>query len=296
MKGHKYALKALRAYLEEMGVGRGGRRDAGNASGLPGHLKERVNWKGEPINAFSQNHLLKSVKCLFRFLTEESYLLSDPARGLRYAKVPKILAPFHPDHAEMRKLLEAPDTRTALGYRDRTILELMYSTGLRKKEVNQLKVGDVDTVDGFARVNHGKWNKDRMVPLGKIACRYVENYVKAVRPMLLREGPGPTLFVRDRAGVSLFALSAVWEMVTRHARAAGLEKRVTPHTLRHTCATLMMRNKANIRHIQVLLGHDSLEIDAGLHGGGGRGLEGDAPEIPSEGKQDRANGPERGIA
>ena len=151
-------------------------------------FKERVNWKGEPINAFSQNHILKAVKCFFRFLSEENYLVFQPGQGLEVCQGAKVSTPNILTSEEMRKLLKAPDTGTALGYRDRTILELMYSTGLRKSEVNHLTVGDVDTVDGFVRVNQGKGDKDRVVPLGKIACRYVENYVKAVRPMLMERG------------------------------------------------------------------------------------------------------------
>jgi len=257
LRNHRYMLRPLRAYLEEMGALEVAAVTAEMLRDYQSSLKERVNWKGEPINAFSQNGILKGAKCFFRFLNEENYLLSNPARGLRYAKVPKHLPRNILTIQEMKKLLNTPDTGTALGYRDRTILELMYSTGLRKSEVNHLNVSDVDTVDGFVRVNEGKGAKDRVVPLGKIACRWVENYVKAVRPMLLRGKADAHLFLTDRG--KPFSLSAVWGVVTRHAKGAGLEKRITPHSLRHTCATLMMRNRANVRHIQVLLGHNSLE-------------------------------------
>jgi integrase/recombinase XerD len=259
VRNHRYILRPLRAYLEEMGLSEVQKVTAEALRDYQSSLVERVNYRGEPISVFSQNHLLKAAKCFFRFLCEENYLLSDPAKGLRYAKVPRMLPRSILTIQEMRKLLEAPDTRTALGYRDRTILELMYSTGLRKSEVNHLKVMDVDAVDGFVRVNEGKGHKDRVVPLGKIACRWVENYVKAVRPMLLgvRGQTHAYLFVTSRGYP--FSVSAVWGLVKRHARKAGLEKRVVPHTLRHTCATLMMKNRANVRHIQELLGHNSLE-------------------------------------
>ena len=256
---HRYMLGLFRAYLDELGILEVQKVTPEMLRDYQAAIVERVNWKGEPINAFSRNGILKSVKYFFRFLCEENYLLSDPARGLRYAKTPKRLTRTILTAGEMKKLLGAPDTRTALGYRDRTILELMYSTGLRKSEVNRLHVSDVDTTDGFARVNEGKGAKDRVVPLGRIASRWVENYIKSVRPMFLgiRNQVHPYLFVTSRGYP--FSTSAVWGVVTRHAKGAGLEKKVTPHALRHTCATLMMKNRANVRHIQELLGHNSLE-------------------------------------
>jgi integrase/recombinase XerD len=200
---------------------------------------------------------LKVVRALFRYLVEENYLLSNPARNLRFVRRPKILPRSFLTKEEMGKLLKAPDTSTALGYRDRTMLELMYSTGLRRSEVTNLLIADVDTKDGFLRVNLGKGRKDRVVPLGKIACRYVENYVKAVRPMFVRETSYPQLFLSVTG--KPFTNFVVGHVVKMYAKKAGLEKRVTPHTLRHTCATLMMKNKAHVRYIQELLGHVLLE-------------------------------------
>ncbi len=259
IRKHRYMLGLFRAYLGEMGILEVAKVTPESLRDYQSSLVERENLRGEPIEVCSRNGILKPVKCFFRFLCEENFLLCDPARRLMYAREPKRLPRTILTKEEMKKLLETPDTRTALGYRDRTILELMYSTGLRKSEVNHLHVSDVDTSDGFARVNQGKGHKDRVVPLGKIACRWVENYIKSVRPMFLgvRGQNHPYLFVTSRGYP--FSLSAVWGVVTRHAKAAGLEKRITPHALRHTCATLMMKNKANVRHIQVLLGHSSLE-------------------------------------
>jgi len=257
IKGHRHLLNRFRVFLEEMGVMEVAKVTPEILRDYQTALSERVNLKGEPISPFTQNGNLKVVKALFRFLVEENYLLGDPSRNLRYARRPKILPRSFLTKEEMRRLLKAPDTQTVLGYRDRAMLELMYSTGLRRAEVSNLMLGDVDSQDGFLRVNRGKGRKDRVVPLGKIACRYVENYVKAVRPMLMGSKTHACLFVTDRGNpCSNFVVGHV---VKLNAAKAKLEKKVTPHTLRHTCATLMMKNRAHVRHIQELLGHELLE-------------------------------------
>jgi len=220
------------------------------------HLHEETNRRGEMNEAASQNNCLKVVKLLFRFLREEDYLAQDPARDVVYAKTPKRLPRSILSGQEMRKLLRAPDENSMMGYRDRAMLEVLYSTGLRNSELASLKVDDVDTDEGYLRVNEGKGAKDRVVPLGKIACRFVENYVKAVRAHLVKDPSNQCLFLSMK-GYKM-ARAVVGSMVRRYARKAKLGKRVTPHTLRHSCATLMMRNKANLRHIQELLGHACL--------------------------------------
>jgi integrase/recombinase XerD len=156
----------------------------------------------------------------------------------------------------MKKLLDAPNVHTVLGYRDRAVLELMYSTAMRRAEVEALKVEDVDFDGGFVRVNEGKGRKDRVVPLGKVAGKYLENYLKVIRPELVKDPMERGLFL-GQYGNPLTG-DVIWRMVKQYARKAGLTKNVYPHSFRHTCATLMMKNKANIRHIQELLGHASL--------------------------------------
>jgi integrase/recombinase XerD len=256
IKAHRHLLNRFRMFLSEMGIFEVAKVLPETLGDYQTAVSERVNLKGEPISPFTQNNNLKVVKAFFRFLVEENYLLSNPSRNLRYARRPKVLPRSFLTKEEMRRLLKAPDTQTALGYRDRTMLELMYSTGLRRAEVSNITLADMDSQDGFLRVNRGKGRKDRVVPLGKIACGYVENYVKAVRPMLMGSKTHPFLFVTDRGNpCSNFVVGHV---VKQYAAKAKLEKNVTPHTLRHTCATLMMKNRAHVRHIQELLGHELL--------------------------------------
>ena len=221
------------------------------------HLYEEINTRGQPHSVPYQNGKLKAVKGFFHFLAEEGYLVADPARTIPYAKKPKRLPRSILTASEARKLLHAPDKATVLGYRDRTILEVLYSSGIRKNELLNLLLPDVDYGQGFLRINSGKGDKDRVVPIGRIACKYLENYIKSVRPSLIRNPYDNHLFLSMRGTrLSKTMLATIIERYTHKAR---IKKHVTPHTFRHTCATLMLRNKANIRHIQELLGHASLE-------------------------------------
>lgn len=256
---HRYNLEHFLAYMGELGVEEVSAVTRDMLRDYQALLMEKVNQKGEPVSVWGQNAAVKVVKAFFRFLVEEDYLVGNPATALVYGKRPKRLPRTILSKGEMRKLLRAPNVNTALGYRDRAILELMYSTGLRRSEVENLKVEDVDYQEGYVRVNCGKGAKDRVVPLGKIACRYLENYLKGVRPAFQPDGANRYLFLSLESKEGKVGNAFIGDMVKRYVRKLGWEKKVTPHTLRHTCATLMLKNKAGLRHIQELLGHASVE-------------------------------------
>lgn len=220
-------------------------------------LYQSINRNGKPNSVSYQNNMLRSVVLFFRFLKQNDYIISDPARGMQYAKEPKALPRSLLTPSEARKIIHAPDTKSVIGYRDRTILEILYSTGIRKQEINNLTLADADYNDGFLRINEGKGKKDRIVPLGRIACRYLENYIKSVRPELIKDPYNNHLFLSLRGnGLSR---NVVWKLVKKYAQKAKIKKNVFPHTFRHSCATSMLRNKADLRAIQELLGHASLE-------------------------------------
>lgn len=219
-------------------------------------LYEKINRLGKPNTVSFQNGMLSTVKRFTRYLKEHDYIVSDPAANIQYAKVPKSLPRGVLSSAEARKILHQTDTSCVIGYRDRTILEVLYSTGIRKEELGGLTLSDVDYTDGFLRVENGKGRKDRIVPLGQIACRYLENYIKSVRPELIKDPLDPHLFLTSRG--KALSKNVVWELSKKYARRAGIHKNVSPHTFRHTCATAMLKNKANIRAVQELLGHSSL--------------------------------------
>lgn len=219
-------------------------------------LFQTLTAKGKPTTPGHQNSMLCAVKQLTRFMYERGGLVSDPCRDIPYAKQAKRLPRGILTPAEARKIIKAPDIKTAIGYRDRAILEVLYTSGIRKEELNTLTVHDVDYREGLLRINHGKGGKDRIVPLGKIACRYLENYITAVRPGLIKEPANPHLFLSLRGG--RLSKNMVWELVKKYAQKAKIRKNVHPHTFRHTCATAMIKNKADINTVRKLLGHASL--------------------------------------
>jgi integrase/recombinase XerD len=211
---------------------------------------------GNPRGVVNQNGILAAVKSLCRFLKIEGYLAANPAEGIEYARQPHTLPRNVLTPQEAKRIIETVDTTTVLGYRDRTILETLYATGIRNEELRNLTVADVNLDEGLLRVNHGKGGKDRVTPLGQIASRFLETYLKGIRPQLLGQRQSDRLFLSFR-GNPLDGHS-VGDLVKRHARQAGVKKHVTPHVWRHTCATHLVKNNANLRHVQDLLGHGSL--------------------------------------
>ncbi len=220
-------------------------------------LYQSLNRKGQPNTIAYQNGLLATAKQFLKFLKENDFIVSNPGRNVDYGKEPQKLPRGVLSPAEARKILHAPDTKTLLGYRDRTICEVLYSSGIRKTELNNLTLADVDYHDGFLRIIEGKGRKDRIVPIGRIACRYLENYIKSIRCELITDPYNNHLFLTLRG--KRFSKNVVWELIKKYAKKAKIKKNVHPHTFRHSCATSMLKNRADIVTIQKLLGHASLD-------------------------------------
>jgi integrase/recombinase XerD len=157
----------------------------------------------------------------------------------------------------MQKVLRAPDLSTHMGLRNRTILEVLYSTGMRSSELRNLKTEDINMSDGWITIRYGKGGKDRVVPIGKAAAHFLQLYLDKTRPVLARDKKHDICFV-TQYGTAPLSYESLNQIVQKTARAAGIRRIITPHALRHTCATLMLRGRADIRHIQELLGHSSL--------------------------------------
>ena len=154
---------------------------------------------------------------------------------------------------EVERLLAQPDAKTALGLRDRAMLEVLYSAGLRVSELIGMRVTDLDSKVGCVRCI-GKGDKERIVPVGKKALSMVERYLRDARPKLIRKAAGsPTLFV-NRRGVALSRVG-VWKILSAYGRRAGLRAPLTPHTLRHSFATHLLERGADLRSVQLMLGH-----------------------------------------
>lgn len=221
---------------------------------------------GKPYSAGFQANRFSALKSFFGFLTRRLFVLHDPMAGIERPRLETRLPRTILTPSEARKVIEAPGGRTPLALRDRAILETLYATGIRASELIQLSPFDVDTEDRTLRVVRGKGGKDRNVPLTPPAAAAIEAYLAAGRPKLLavaRAGPGvypakasKRLFVSPRGGVLYRA--TLDKIVHRWARQAGVKKRVTPHTFRHSVATHLLKHGADIRHIQALLGHQSL--------------------------------------
>ena len=167
-------------------------------------------------------------------------------------KHPVVLTP-----EETVRVLECFPPRMAVGLRNRAILELLYSTGIRRSEVVNLDVGDFSFEDTELVVSDGKAKRDRVVPVGEYAGHFTEAYLRLVRPWMVKLEAEKALFVSHTYGRRLKA-DTIADIVQRAVRDSGIGKRVTPHTFRHTMATHMLRNKADLRHIQAILGHVSI--------------------------------------
>lgn len=214
---------------------------------------------GRGLAIATQAARLSAVRSFFRYLVKSDVLLYDPAAGLELPKRKGTLPRSVLSKAEMVRLLAAPDATTPLGLRDRTMLEVLYSTGIRNAELRALRVYDLDLDRGLLRVNEGKNAKDRVVPLGDAACAWLREYLTESRPKLLlsRNGaPEPRVFV-SKNGRPLQPLGVIYP-IRKHAKRAGIERPITPHSLRHTFATHLLAGRADIRHIQAMLGHASV--------------------------------------
>ncbi len=257
VKDYQYTLDKFVSFLNEQGVFSIGQIKRENISMYQKHVYYQLNDKGKQNVASTHNNYLKSVKSFCLFLQTEGYTTYNPAKDIQYAKAPKHLPRTILTPEEIKKLFKAPNIHTPVGYRDRTILEVLYSTGIRRKELLSLKPENVDYNRGFLRINQGKGNKDRVVPLGKIACKYLENYIKLVRIDLQRKKESPYLFISLLGNA--IGNGTLHDIIYKYAKKAKINKPVTPHVFRHTCATHLLQQKANIRCVQEILGHKCVE-------------------------------------
>ncbi|MDY7096296.1 MAG: site-specific tyrosine recombinase XerC [Acidobacteriota bacterium] len=217
------------------------------------HLFDLRQASGKPLSWSSQHGRMVAVRGFFRWATMESYILYNPASELHLPRRPHRLPKAVLSVSEVEAVLAAPEVGTVRGLRDRALLEVLYSTGLRRMEVIGLEVFDVDLRRGLVRVEQGKGSRDRVVPVGQRACAWVSRYLAEGRPELVVDPAQRALFVAD--GGRAFHPQYLSRLVRRYVEAAGIEKSGSCHLFRHTAATLMLENGADIRFIQQLLGH-----------------------------------------
>lgn len=197
---------------------------------------------------------LSSIRSFFRYLCRRGHLNIDPTEALASPKVQRKLPEFL-ELKEVESLLFAPDTETVIGLRDRAILELLYSTGMRVSELLALNLPDLDRQSAFVKVR-GKGKRERILPVGRAAIAALNSYLTR-RHELGSGKPTQALFLSER-GNRIADRTRIRRRIEKYARAAGIRKKVTPHTLRHTFATHMLNAGADLRSVQELLGHVSL--------------------------------------
>jgi len=212
---------------------------------------------GKPLAHRTQTRQLTTVKGFFRWLAKERYLLYDPASSLEVPKAPPRLPTETFSIQEVEQILATPDVKTAMGLRDRAILETFYSTGLRRAELAALDVYDIDRDRAWLTVRRGKGGRARVVPLGERALAWVERYLEEVRPELVIRADEWALFLTVEAG--RFTVDSLGNRVRKIYEDSGVRlRRGSCHLFRHTMATLMLEAGADIRYIQEMLGHAQL--------------------------------------
>lgn len=205
--------------------------------------------KGRAVSTISRN--LAAIKSFYQYLVRERYLEKDPAANLESPKLekklPKILS-----ISEVEELLKQPNTYTPTGLRDKAMLELLYATGIRVSELISLNISDVNLDMGYIKC-YGKGAKERIVPLGSIAAKCVQDYINKGRAKLVRTYEEAALFVNHHG--NRLTRQGFWKIIKRYAREANITKEITPHTLRHSFATHLLENGADLRSVQEMLGH-----------------------------------------
>jgi len=217
--------------------------------------EHRLNGKGYAVATISLK--TRSVKRFFAWLEESGRLLVNPAEHIKEPKKEKHLPRTVLTESEARKILDQPNLSTLTGIRDRCVLEVFYSTGIRLEELTNLTIFDCDLQGGLLRVNKGKFSKDRVVPLGKHAVRFLKEYITRVRPQHTKNNKQTRTLFMNQFGQPL-SKQVIELMVRAYAKKAGVLKRVTPHTFRHTFATELIRNGADINAVREMLGHSDL--------------------------------------
>lgn len=214
-------------------------------------LKHLIAMRDSGLSARSRARHLVSIRGLYRFLVQEKILVSDPARLVDLPKsglkLPDVLTV-----KDITLLLSAPDTDKPAGLRDAAMLELLYAAGLRVSELIHLNVQNINLTGGYVRV-FGKGSRERVVPIGLYAQKRVAHYLEKARPVLLKNTTSRFLFVA-RAGKPM-TRQGFWKLLKRYATRATLKKKITPHSLRHSFASHLLEGGADLRAVQVMLGH-----------------------------------------
>lgn len=216
-----------------------------------GDLEQYLAHKSPASKPRSVSRLIASLRRFYRHQLREGAIKQDPTLQLDSPKLPRSL-PKSLTEEDVEALLNQPDDSQMLGLRDRAMLETLYATGLRVSELVNLKVSEVSLSEGVVRAT-GKGSKTRLVPLGEEALDWITRYIKEARPQILNGQLADSMFVTQRG--EAMTRQMFWYLIKRHARQAGITKHISPHVLRHAFATHLLNHGADLRVVQMLLGH-----------------------------------------
>ncbi|HLS42939.1 MAG TPA: site-specific tyrosine recombinase XerD [Paenalcaligenes sp.] len=252
------AKNTLAAYQRDLELFAKWLTEHNNAQLLEVSKEDLQAWRAhesESIKATTANRRLATLRKFYVWVLRNGWLETDPCQGLSTAKQhPRV--PHTLSEQQVEALLNAPDTDTALGQRDRTMLETLYATGLRVSELTDLQLSQLSLNDGVIRVEKGKGGKDRLVPIGAEAMDCLSDYLNYSRPEILGTKRSDYLFVTARA--KNMTRQAFWLIVKKYAVLAGIHTPLSPHVLRHAFATHLLNHGADLRVVQLLLGHANI--------------------------------------
>lgn len=215
------------------------------------HIQQYIAVKFPQAKPRSIGRLIASIRRFYRYCLRENLIAVDPSLQIESPKLPRSL-PKSLSEQDVDDLLSAPNLDEPIGLRDKAMLELLYASGLRVSELVAVSVNEVSTQDGVVRVT-GKGNKTRLVPMGEEAADWIDRYLKEARPAILNQRLTDALFVTTRAAG--MTRQAFWHIIKRYTKLAGIDKPISPHVLRHAFATHLLNHGADLRVVQMLLGH-----------------------------------------
>jgi integrase/recombinase XerD len=248
LEAYGHDLTRFLGYLKRKGIDEITRISKMEVKGFLIHLQK------EGLSARTRARNLVAVRTFFRFLTQEGILEANPVEDFESPRLARVL-PDTLTIKEVERLLDQPDPRSPLGIRDRAMLEILYATGMRVSELVHLPMNQLNLEGGFVLL-YGKGSKERVVPLGQEAMNWIMLYLRTARGGFIKKHDTPFLFV-DRSGTKM-SRQMFWKSLKAYGRRAGIQKRITPHLLRHCFATHLLERGADLRSVQMMLGHEDI--------------------------------------
>jgi integrase/recombinase XerD len=260
LKGYILALKVFKQYMDSKGIANIKRITRADIIEFQQYLGGCIDSKGKPYTPVLIHSRMIAIRSFFRYLLMSGQLNCDPAGNIELIKREDGLPHTCMTQKEAERLLSLPDINTTIGIRDRAIMEVLYSTGMRSCELINLSLDSIDFTNGLIRIGHPKGGKryERIIAIGRIACELTKKYINEVRPTLINNGNGGNYLFLSIKGNKL-ARNIVNDIIKKYLFRSGLRKRISSHSWRVTCATLMLENNADIRYIQEQLGHKSIK-------------------------------------